>query len=353
MVLVQDYPNNFGGVNLKYVHTRCKYYVLHNIDVTVLNFKARENYTYDGISVITLKEYREQKDKYDLLIIHAANVRNHFRFLKIYGKRFPRFLFFYHGHEIMKINKEYSDPYFYMKKGTVKRVGQDLYDIFKLKVWKRYLPQIIHKSDFVFVSKWMLDVFMTNIELPYKLLKDKIYIIYNSVGCDFESQSYKEGGVKEYDFITIRPNLDGSKYAIDIVNRLAENSPLCKFLIVGKGKFFEYNTMSENIEWKNTALSHKEIIELLQNARYALMPTRTDAQGVMACEMAAFGIPVITSDIPVCHEVFDGFDNVYYIDNNDKKISLDDYKNKRSQCMKDSRYFEDNTINKEIEIIQN
>ena len=268
--------------------------------------------------------------------------------MKIYGKRFPRFLFFYHGHEIMKINKEYSAPYFYMKKRIVKRIGQDLYDTIKLKVWKWYLPQIIHKSDLVFVSKWMLDVFMTNIKLPDKLLRNRVHIIYNSVGCDFESQSYKEGGDKEYDFITIRPNLDVSKYGIDIVNRLAKNSPLCKFLIVGKGRFFEYNTMSENVEWKNTALSHKEIIELLQNARFALMPTRTDAQGVMA----AFGIPVITSDIPVCHEVFDGFDNVYFINNDDDNMSLNNYKNKQSRCMKDSRYFEDNTINKEIRIIQ-
>ena len=34
------------------------------------------------------------------------------------------------------------------------------------------------------------------------------------------------------------------------------------------------------------------------------MPTRADAQGVMACEMATFGIPLITSNIDVCKEVF-------------------------------------------------
>ena len=40
LVLVQDYPNNNGGVALMYVHVRNKYYIQHNIDVTVLNFSS-------------------------------------------------------------------------------------------------------------------------------------------------------------------------------------------------------------------------------------------------------------------------------------------------------------------------
>ena len=111
--------------------------------------------------------------------------------------------------------------------------------------------------------------------------------------------------------------------------------------------------MAENIEWKNTTMSHEEIVEALQKARYALMPTRTDAQGLMMCEMAAFGIPVITSDIPVCHEVFDGFSNVSFIDNNDEKLSLDSYKSKESICLKDMRYYSDNTVKKELEMLRN
>ena len=47
----------------------------------------------------------------------------------------------------------------------------------------------------------------------------------------------------------------------------------------------------------------KKMIAILNSAKCALMPTRTDAQGVMMCEMVAFGMPLITSDIPVCHEV--------------------------------------------------
>ena len=38
LVLVQNYPDNDGGVALMYVHVRNKYYIQHDIDVTVLNF---------------------------------------------------------------------------------------------------------------------------------------------------------------------------------------------------------------------------------------------------------------------------------------------------------------------------
>lgn len=39
LVLVQDYPNNNGGVALMYVHVRNKYYIQHNIDV-IENYKC-------------------------------------------------------------------------------------------------------------------------------------------------------------------------------------------------------------------------------------------------------------------------------------------------------------------------
>lgn len=49
LVLVQDYPNNNGGVALMYVHVRNKYYIQHNIDVTVLNFSSVDDYVIDEL----------------------------------------------------------------------------------------------------------------------------------------------------------------------------------------------------------------------------------------------------------------------------------------------------------------
>ena len=86
------------------------------------------------------------------------------------------------------------------------------------------------------------------------------------------------------------------------------------------------------------------MIDLLNKSRCALMPTRTDAQGVMACEMATFGIPLVTTDLPVCHEVFDTFVNVQYIANN-RKINCKDLLNKVNFIFKKNcEYFIENTI---------
>ncbi len=72
----------------------------------------------------------------------------------------------------------------------------------------------------------------------------------------------------------------------------------------------------------------------------------------MMCEMAAYGIPVITSDIPVCHEIFDGFSNVTYIDNRDTDFTLNSYLDRLVISMKDTRYYMENTISKELKVIE-
>lgn len=353
LVLTEDYPDNEGGIALMYIHTRNKYYSENGISVKVLNFRTKAGYIYDGIEVISQEEYKKDFEDYDLLVLHAANIKHHFVFLNKYGKNFKRFLFFYHGHEVLRINKVYSTPYNYVRRSKIKILFQDAYDTFKLKVWKTYLPRIADKSQFVFVSKWMYNEFLKWTKIPAHILEGKFFITYNCVGRKFECEKYCELREKEYDFVTIRGQLDGSKYAVDIINRLAFNSPDCKFLLVGKGHFFEFNEKAPNLEWREQTMSHDEIVDLLQRARFALMPTRTDAQGLMMCEMAAFGIPVITSDILVCHEVFDGFKNVYFIDNDNKELSLSEFKERESKCYKDVRYYMRNTVNKELQILLN
>ena len=353
LVVVENYPNNQGGVALMYVHTRNLYYKNNGIDVQVLSFSAEQSYEKDGISVITLSDYKKLGKTYDLLVLHATNVRHHYRFLKRYGDKFPRFLFFYHGHEVLRINKVYSKPYPYVSRSRVKEFLQDCYDTFKLRIWRKYLPKVAYKSHFIFVSKWIYGEFLKHTKISEKAIDGKTSIIYNCVGETFEKETYDDNVEKKYDFVTVRGDLDGSKYSVDIVNRLAFNTPNAKFLLVGKGEFFNHYEKAPNIEWRNQTMGHKDIIEILQKASFALMPTRTDTQGLMTCEMSAFGIPVITSDIPVCHEVFDGFDNAYFIDNNDEKLTLDEYMTRPSVCVKDVRFFMKYTISKELEIIEN
>lgn len=355
LVLVEDYPSNTSKI-LMYVHVRNKYYMKKGMEVTVLSFKAKAKYNIDGINVITLKDYKANKEKYKdyILILHAANLKHHYIFLKKYNENFNKIVFFFHGHEVLKINKVYSKPYKYVKKNIFKKLIQNLYDDIKLCLWRKYFTKIAYKSYFIFVSKWMYEQFIKWTRINPKIVENRYSITYNGIGEQFEEFSYDYEKNKKYDFITIRANLDGSKYSIDIVNELAKRNPEYKFLVIGKGKFFEYNEKAQNLQWIDKVLNHEEIIDILNNSKCALMPTRTDAQGLMMCEMASFGIPLITSDIPVCHEIFDGFKNVALINNEKIKANnLTEIYNKiKDKKEKNNKYFFENTSKEEINILE-
>lgn len=353
LVIVTNYPSPKVGIGLMYIHTRNLFYVKNGIDVTVLNFATDESYEWDGIPVLSLKDYVTKEISFDLLISHAPNLRNHYKFLKKYADRFQNIVFFFHGHEVLLSSKVYSKPYDFVKQNRVKTLMNDLYDSFKLSVWRRYFPQIADKSYFVFVSKWMFDEFKKWVKLDEDDLKHHISITYNSIGENFENLQYDVKCDKKYDFVTIRGFMDGSKYAVDNVCRLAEKYPQFQFLLVGKGQFFEYHTKPENVEWKAEYCNHEQIVELLNQSKCALMPTRTDAQGLMSCEMATFGIPLITSNIPVCHEIFDDFENVRFISNDRPEEGFDTiYQQLLNQGIlpKNTKYFGEETVKKELKL---
>ncbi len=354
LILVTDYPSENGKEAHRFVHVRNLYYQEHGINISVLSFAAKQSYIYEGIRVITLADYKKEKKQYDLLITHQANIRKHYFFLKKYEKRFPQIIFFFHGHEVLRFSQVYPKPYHYASGSKIAVALRDVYDRFKLSVWKNYIPKVIDKSTLVFVSHWMLDEFIKATGLTLSSLKERYKITYNCVGRLFEECNFDWEAPKQYDFVTIRGNLDGAKYCIDVVNELAKTNPNSKFLVVGRGEFFSHYEKADNITWMNTTMNHTQIIETMQMARCALMPTRTDSQGLMMCEMATFGMPVITSDIPVCYEALSGFDNVEMIDHNRYDYDLNAIccdLEKRLPYPKNNKYFMKNTCAHEIDII--
>lgn len=355
LVAVTDYPDLNGKVALMYVHVRNIYYQECGIEVIVLNFAAKRDYEIDGIRVITLKTYNHQSTNCDILICHAANLRNHYIFLIKHKNDFKKIVFFYHGHEVLKINKTYSKPYNFAKNSIVKAFLQDRYDELKLFLWKRFILKNINKLFLVFVSNWMLEEFIKSTKLQFDSIKNNYMITYNCIGKPFENIVFDFKREKEYDFLTIRANLDGSKYAIDIVNELAKENQDMKFLLYGKGHFFTHFEKASNLTWINATLNHSEIANIMQNCRCSLMPTRTDAQGLMMCELASTGMPLITSDLPVCHEVFCDFDNISFINNNNPKTNLklilEDLETK-VPYMQNKKYYNENTSKQEVDLIK-
>lgn len=355
LVLVTDYPGGVSGGAHRFVHVRNLYYVEHGIDVTVLNFKTKVDYEYEGIRVISLSTYKAGREEYSLLITHQANLRQHYRFLRRYGNRFAHFIFFFHGHEVLRLKKNYPKPYPYVNRSRLKVELRDGYDLFKLAVWRRYLPGVLDKSWLVFVSKWMLEEFLKATKIRLEVIQGRYDITYNGVGRPFQEGVYDPAREKKYDFITIRSNLDGSNYCIDLVNELAKHNPGFTFLVIGKGRFFDYNVKAPNLIWQDRTMNHQEILEALQQSRCALMPTRNDTQGLMSCEMATFGIPVITSNISVCHEIFEGFQNVYLLDHDAIDADLGEISARLARGLpypKNEKYFGANTCAREVEIIR-
>ncbi len=356
LILTAFYPVPGGSHERMFVHVRDKYYVSQGIDVTVLNFASDHDYEIDGVKVITLRSYEKQDVRYDIAVSHAPNLRNHYRFLKKYENRFPHLVFFFHGFEMMYLTKDYPKPYKYDKTRKWYMIAaQHCYDRFKIALWGSYYKVLAHKSDYVFVSNWMLDCFKRNTGLTERDLNGRCHIINNSVGEIFEKENYDWEAEKRYDFITIRPNLDNAKYCIDLVVGFAEKHPEKKMLLIGKGHFFEHNKLPENIEWIANTLSHNEMLGYINSSKCALMPTRTDAQGVMTCEFVTYGIPVVTSDIDVCHEFFDGVPNVRMVLNGTRDIDPSGVEKGLEEGLPYSKYercFAKNTIQKEVDLYE-
>lgn len=354
LVSVADYPRA-DSVALMYVHVRNKYYIENGISVTVLNFAAEENYVFEGVKVLSLTGYESSNGEYDVLVCHAPNIRNHYRFLRRYQSRFAHILFFFHGHEVVRINECYPAPYPYAGGNSFfGRMFQSCYDSLKLSLWRGALPKLAEKSRFVFVSADFFAKFKKYTRLTEEKLGFRTEIIHNSVGEIFERESYDRTCEKEYDFITIRPYMDKSNYSVDIVTALAKANPRLRFLVVGTGRFFTYNPKPENLEWHDGTLPHSDIPSYLNRSRCALIPTRTDTQGVMTCEAATFGMPVITSDLAVCHEICDTFINVAFIDNNNCSLDLQPILNalEEKPQKKNDRYFMKNTVRREVELLR-
>lgn len=105
--------------------------------------------------------------------------------------------------------------------------------------------------------------------------------------------------------------------------------------------------------WINHTIDHQEMLSYLNKSRCGVMFTRSDTQGVMTCEMATFGMPVISSDIEVCQEILSCFPNARLVSNNLGEQDIEElYRELESGLPyeKCKKYFAENTIAKEMEL---
>lgn len=355
LVLAEDYIKD-GNYALLFVHTRNLEYLKKNIKVDVINFREKGSYVIDGIDVFgvnSFSKYRNLTD-YDLILSHAPNIKNHFRFIFKNLKSINKVLFFIHGHEVLLKDKYYPKPFFYQKGSRLKGLIHFIYDRIKVQVFKYFISFLESKKvhyHFVFVSKWMEDEFYKCVSIKRENLRDRTSIIHNPVNQVFIDQQYNPTSDPIADFVTIRP-FDGPKYAVDLVYKLAKDNPQFKFTLYGKGEFFKYHESLANLNVIEKFLNHSDIPEVLNQHRGAIMLTRLDAQGVMACEIACYGIPLITSDIELKRELLGSAKNVNFLKNDlSQNLGSFDLKIGDHEEVKE-KFSSSETLQKEIDLMK-
>ena len=192
LVLSANYPDNNGSIGLNYVHVRNVFYKRKGNEVVVINFSATDDYVKDGIRVLPLSSFytKEKTQSFDVVVCHAANLRNHYRFLCYEKNNIKKIVFFYHGHEAMKLS-DYPIDYPFLKKNRLMRLLFPIYDWFKLRTWRYYITHNINIIDLVFVSEWMRDTFFKNIKIKDDALpENKQHVIYNSVSKLYETNEW-------------------------------------------------------------------------------------------------------------------------------------------------------------------
>jgi hypothetical protein len=318
LILASNYPSEDRLYDSPFIHSRCLEYKKQLHEVKVLSFSSEDSYIFEDIEVFS-EDTLSQKYNPDLIMSHAPNKENH---LRLINKRFSKLplIMFFHGHEIMNINKHYPKLLNYTKLKSFKLFIKDIIKLTGIKFFllKRLKQKNIH---IIFVSEWMKQIAFLDLKLTKnetKLFSLKSTVIANSANSVFLNNSFQHNNKKIADFITIRP-FDNPKYGIDIVYKIAKDNPQFTFHVYGEGNFFKTRIILDNLKVFKRFILQKEIPKLLNKYKYALMPTRLDSQGVMMCEIASYGMPLITSNIPICREMLCGF-NVFYIENNMENI---------------------------------
>lgn len=352
LVLSSGYPSPSNQYNCTWAHTRSIYYAANGIIVNATTPEIEEPYEIDQVPVIPPKvaiKYHHAKP-YDLVISHQPNLRWHLPFLKNF--RTTPLLLFMHGSESMWINHDYPKPYDFMQEGFAKRTIRDAYDFLKFRALTKFLNSNHERIKIIFVSNWMRNIFEKNLP-KVDLAKIPNQVINNSLNPAFFDTKYTPPTNPVADFVTLR-RLDYSKFAIDLVCKLATTNPDKTFHVYGKGNYFKFNKQPRNLRVFEQHIKASEIPNLLSKYRYALMPTRCDAQGVMACEMAAFGIPLITTNIDVSKEMFGGVQNATLLDFEDfeKSFNHKPSDNTKKTINARERFSVENTLQRELLIIR-
>ncbi len=353
LVICQNYPSRENPFSQPFIHNRLKeFYKV--FDLSVVSFAATESYEMDGIKVYSEKDFSKHfgMTTFDSLISHAPNIRNHYRFILRNFFNFMNILFIFHGYEVIDIQKRIYNQPTQLKFPHPYPLISKIYHKLKLPITSLFLSilKTLKKCNFIFVSQELLKEATEDLKCNLFKNEKDTFVVNNPINSIFNSTSYQP--TNEFDFICIRP-FDDPKYGIDIFIKLAEYNPEFSFHLHGKGTLPVFKTWPSNLKVFHKYISPMELPSILNKYRAAILPTRWDSQGVLACEIATLGMPLLTSELPVCKEMLSDLKNVIFINNNNfHEIKLSELKLVSHKTFS-TIFSHERTTNKEIEISLN
>lgn len=353
LVLCQKYPSSEAPYAQAFIHTRLSQYP-EEFNVKVLSFDAASNYTFDGIEVFTEEYFLQHIEnfKVERIISHAPNIRNHVRLIIKCARNWTNnFIFFFHGYEVLNVTKRvYSQKtlFDFPEKPSFAYMAYQYIKIPFLRLFFKVMSTF-KNTKYVFVGNSLKKEVLEDI--GGRSLSSGI-IINNSIGRNFYTRVHNYKPEQHLaDYICIRP-LNDPKYGADIYIEMAKNNPTMTFHLYGKGKLPEEIIYPANLKIIDKFFAPEDLIQLLNRYKAAILPTRWDSQGVLACEIASIGMPLITSDIEVCKEMLSGFSNVTLLSNElMPKFDLAQLHFDLSQNDK-KKFLPPQTIEKEISLIK-
>ena len=351
-VVCQNYPSEAAPEVMAFTHARNLMYARAGHDVVVLNFSAKASYEWDGIAVWTEAKIAPQISAFDIMVFHAPNLRNHLRYMIQHRRQIRAKVLIAHGFEFITWLEQVGRPFAFRLnlKFRLRMVLMNLYDRAKIKIWARYIQSRTRdKLNLVFVSDWL----RRSVEhcLGFALAGvANTTEINNPVHPIFLERRYQPDTVKDADFVTIR-SFDEPKYAVDIVVEVARRNPQWTFHLFGYGEYFKHYEPPPNLTVRCQRFRQSQLPDLLDRYRAALLPTRWDSQGVLMCEMACFGMPLVVSDLPICHLMVGEFENVVFIQNEDPVLSEIPCRPLANEALKTKFAFA-NTVGRELKLFE-
>lgn len=319
LILTTSYPTPQKIYEQPFVRARVRGYRKRGDNVRVLSFSTQKDYELDGVEVFPEKSWRGKDllQYFDIIVSHAPNLRQHLRFLYLHRDALPPIVFTFHGHETLIIQRHHPPPYPWWRGRwfPVKRALQNLYDNFKLHILKLVIERLRRQRRvlLIYVSHAFKTKALEDLGCPLNHWDDISMVIPNPIGVAFSHARHQPNSLLG-DFLTIRP-LDSSTRAIDIVVECARQNPQYSFHIYGEGQVLNYLAPPPNVVHFDGFLENDAIPALLNRYRAGLMPSRYDTQGVMMCEMAFTGMPVVASDIPAHRETLREFPRSIFLNN--------------------------------------